>query len=166
MLLLALQLAGCGYHLRGNRADAPALLPVAVSAPPSAQLLVQQLYQRLSGRGWAGNVSDSQAIIQVLEEKIERQTGSLTLRGLASEYRVNYNLRYEVLDHQGNRIQPARQISYQRLYRFEPTQAAAMTWQERRLEQTMRGLAIDEVMRSLAHIKAPTGGQTSEDLSR
>lgn len=152
-LLLVLSLSACGYHLRGSRADAPGLLPVAVSAPGSAQLLAQQLHQRLDNRGWAGSAHKAQMVIVVNQEKIDRQTSSLTTAGLVSEYRVHYSVSYELRDERGRVLQPAQQITHQRLYRFDPTQALAMTWQEQRLEQTMRGLAIDEIMRRLSHVK-------------
>lgn len=164
--LLALSLSACGYHLRGSRADAPSLLPVSVSAPGSAQLLSQQLHQRLDNRGWAGSAREAQLVISVLSEKIDRQTSSLTTAGLVSEYRVHYTLSYELRDTQGRVLQPAQQITHQRLYRFDPTQALAMTWQEQRLEQTMRGLAIDEIMRRLSHVKPYQEPVNDEAISR
>lgn len=155
MLMLALALGACGYHLRGEDSGVPGLLPIAVEAPLAHQAFAQQLRQRLVSRGWAGEADQAKASVVILSEAKGKRVGALSSSGLVSEYVLEYNLRYEVRDTQGGTVQNPRQISYQRIYRFDPAQALAMTWQEERLVQTLRGLATDDIVRALSLMKVP-----------
>lgn len=155
MLMLALALGACGYHLRGEDSGVPGLLPIAVEAPLAHQAFAQQLRQRLASRGWGSEAGQAKASVVILSETRDKRVGSLSSGGLVSEYVLEYRLRYEVRDAQGASVQSPRQINYQRIYRFDPAQALAMTWQEERLVQTLRGLTTDDIIRALSLMKAP-----------
>lgn len=116
--LIVLTATSCGFSLRG-----------AFDLPPEMQSLV---IEGISGNGQIGTelrksltfsggklVNDREsasAVLNVLEESLDRREISLSNTGKANEFQLTYTLIYEVLNSDGKQVLPRETIEIVRDY--------------------------------------------------
>lgn len=153
LILTALLLSGCGFHLRG-----PADLPFAtlyVQAPPTS-LFATQLKRAVSA-GSQTRIADSaktaEATLQILNEAREKQILSLSTGGRVSEFRLLYRVSYRLLDSKNIDRIPASEIVLQRDYAFNDQQVLAKEGEEALLYRDMQTDAVHQLVRRLQAAK-------------
>lgn len=171
MLLTALVLAGCGFHLRGSQSVnlPPAYQTLRFNAPAAytetASLLQNALIERAGVRIKNDN---SLPVFVLMGEAFERRVLSVNVvTGTATDYLLVYRLSYGLQDARGKDVMPVKQIYLQRDFRYDASDALGMQRESERLQNEMRLSAVDRVVQQLGYmtetLKPETGkSDTSE----
>ncbi len=146
LLLTSLSLlTACGFHLRGDIDLPPALAQVHIIG--ADRDLVDLLTNALQQNG--ARVTDTQAdatVITVTTSRFQRNTLATDSAGLASVYRVDYQVTFTVTDH------TAQTITQQRTYNYDPTQQLQSEQEERFLQTEMQREVVMQIVRRLTSI--------------
>lgn len=142
-LLLAGALAGCGFHLAGDRPVPPALSsvyidlvqPYRVGTPP----LETSLQSRITARGGVvkSHIGDAKAVLRLSDLSETRETLSVGADGEANEYRLVTQVTYELHSGDQELIAPEAQ-GISRSYSFSVDEILGKEAEEVRLRSYMQ----------------------------
>ncbi|WP_029919221.1 LPS assembly lipoprotein LptE [Nevskia soli] len=142
-LLLAGALAGCGFHLAGDRPVPPALSsvyidlvqPYRVGTPP----LETSLQSRITARGGVvkSHIGDAKAVLRLSDLSETRETLSVGADGEANEYRLVTQVTYELHSGDQELIAPEAQ-GISRSYSFSVNEILGKEAEEVRLRSYMQ----------------------------
>ncbi len=156
LVLGALLLAGCGFHLRRSVRLAPTLQRMHLQVSGD-NALTRQLATtlRLSGVTLEDHGGPGIAVLRVPVNSFDTQ--ALTLSGFASvsEYVVYYRVEFEVLGTNGKLLIPLQTIRMSRNFTFNQAQVIGSAGQQ---EQIQRGLIDDTAQAILMRLRAQGGG--------
>lgn len=139
-LTLALLIAGCGFHLVGNRplpeplksVYIDVIAPYRVSEPPLESALRGLLLRR--GGQVLGKIEQGTTLIRLSELTESRTVLSLGPDGKPLEYQLTVSVRYQVM--QGKKmLLPPDQLKLSRDYSFNAQQVLAKDAEEARLRE-------------------------------
>ncbi len=149
ILIAALLLSSCGFHLRG-----PAHLPfdsMYVLAEPTSLFATQ--FKRAIGTGSktriTENQKDAQVTLQILNEVREKQILSLSGAGRVSEFLLRYRVSYRLFDSKNIDRIPASEIVLQRDFAFNDQQVLPKESEEALLYRDMQNDAVQQLVRRL-----------------
>jgi LPS-assembly lipoprotein len=153
---LALALAGCGFHLRGQ-----ATLPfntLYVQAAPLSPFALQ--LKRAVQSGSSTKVIDrpeqAEAILQILQELQEKEILSLGAGGRVREFQLRYRVQFRLTDEKNREHIPATEIILKRDYSFNDDQVLSKESEEALLYRDMRADAVYQMVRRLQAAKPQT----------
>ncbi len=158
LLLFALVLSGCGYHLRGHDLKgvqfpfhsvyikAPAETPFVVALRRSLQSYKLEVTQ---------SPDKADLTLEIVSEVPEKQITALSAAGHVIEYLLRYRVSLRAYDKQQEEWLPAAEITLQRIFPYDDTQVLAKEQEEALLYRDMRGDLVQQVMRRLALAKPP-----------
>jgi LPS-assembly lipoprotein len=152
--VLALALAGCGFHLRGTATYL--FTTIAVNAP-GAPLLAAQLRRALDDTGSAKVVDakDAQVILDIPIVADDKEVLSLSRAGSVQEYLLIMRVSFRLHDASGNDWLPAGDIAVRRSYTFNESEVLARGTQEQRLLKEMQTDVVQQLIRRLQAAKKP-----------
>jgi LPS-assembly lipoprotein len=153
MLATAL-IAGCGFHLRGA-ADLP-FATLYIQAPPTS-LFATQLRRVVTAASSTEVTEDpkaAQAILQLVDERREKEILSLSGAGRVREFQLRYRVRYRVLDKQQRELVPTSEIVLRRDFSFNDQEALSKESEEAFLYRDMQTDAVQQLLRRLQVVKA------------
>lgn len=146
VVLVACSIQACGFQLRGDYALTEQLQRVHVVAPQFSQF-AQTLEQYLQSAG-AELDSSAQALqIEILSDRLDRRTLSLSSSGQVAEYELIYTVQYQ-LNWQGVQSE-VEQIEVFRDYQDDPNFALAKTREREILVAEMRDQAARQLIRQI-----------------
>jgi LPS-assembly lipoprotein len=153
---LALALAGCGFHLRGQ-----ATLPfntLYVQAAPLSPFALQ--LKRAVQSGSSTKIIDrpeqAEAILQILQELQEKEILSLSTGGRVAEFQLRYRVQFRLTDEKNREHIPATEIILKRDYSFNDSQVLSKESEEALLYRDMRADAVYQMVRRLQAAKPQT----------
>lgn len=153
---LALALAGCGFHLRGQ-----ATLPfntLHVQAAPLSPFALQ--LKRAVQSGSSTKIIDrpeqAEAILQILQELQEKEILSLGAGGRVREFQLRYRVQFRLTDEKNREHIPATEIILKRDYSFNDDQVLSKESEEALLYRDMRADAVYQMVRRLQAAKPQT----------
>ena len=112
LLVFAFLVTSCGYHLRGAIELPPEMQNVYIQNASSPLLAgFKEVLGQLSA-----TPDEAGIIVRVLDERMRRNTLSLSSTGKSIEYELNYHLDVEMLDATGNVIMPKQSIELRQDY--------------------------------------------------
>lgn len=145
VLIAALTLVGCGFHLRDDYQLPAEMKNVAIDASAFSEFR-SVLEQRFELAG-AKLVPQDQAglVVVILNDKLNRRTLSLSQSGQVAEYELIYTVAYQLVRAQ----QPSRelQVEVYRDYQDDPNFALAKTREREVLVREMRDEAARQLLR-------------------
>ena len=154
-LALAVGLAGCGFHLRGDVAyDFSTLY---VTGPPASPIVVE-LKRTLENSGQArlaAAPADAQAILEITNVVDDKGVLSLSGGGRVREYLLTKRVSFYVHDTGGRDWLPAGEVNIRRSYTFNESEVLAREVQEQRLLRDMQTDAVQQIVRRLQTAKKP-----------
>jgi LPS-assembly lipoprotein len=141
--LLALGLAGCGFHFAGSRPLPPELAsvyidvvtPYSVTKPPIEGALRSRLLRR--GAQVSPSLGAARTILRVTELDESREVLSVDPFGKAVEFKLTTRLRYEVAVSGREPLAPDT-LQVSRDYSFNAQEALAKEAEEQRLQAFMQ----------------------------
>jgi LPS-assembly lipoprotein len=156
-IAVAIALAGCGFHLRGQatyRFDS-----IYVNAP-GAPAFATELKKALENAGSAKLAADPQNAQVILDIPLaidDKDVLSLSPGGRAREFALQKRVQIRLHDKEGNDWLPADQIIIRRTYLYDDTERLARQIQENRLLKEMQTDAVRQVVRRLQAARNPNG---------
>lgn len=116
LLIMALLLSACGYHLRGALQLPEAMKTIYVSGA-SAELAtaIAETFRSASGELVASS-ADAGVILNVIKEDYQRRTISLSSTGYSNEYELVYRLTFDLLDKNGDELASKQTIESSKTY--------------------------------------------------
>ena len=155
VLLAALSLAGCGFHLRGA-----APLPFDTVYVPGAGGGIALDLKRNIQAGTDAKVVDeakqADAVLQFTREERQKVILSLTATGRVREFQLRYIVGFRVVDNKGNDYVPQNTIELTRDITFNDAEVLAKESEEQLLYRDMQNDMVQQIMRRLAAAKRPT----------
>jgi LPS-assembly lipoprotein len=125
LLVSALALAACGFHLRQSAALPPAMKRVHLNVSGGVgSNLQRELARVLQVSGVTIEDESGHGIAELNVPTAAFGTETLTLGGysLITEYAVHYQVRFDLIDPEGKTLVPLQSISMSREYSYDATQ--------------------------------------------
>lgn len=161
VLLLALSLAGCGYHLRGPGRLPAAMLRTRIAAPNPYGTLATGLREALQSAGatMVGNGAAGRdvAVLHILQDAVDQRVVAVNQAGKAIEYELRLRVSFSV--HAGGRtVLPRQDLQLTRDYPFDPAQALGNQAEAEDAVDAMRREMVDLIMLRLNAAATKGGG--------
>ncbi len=169
LLLLALSLSGCGFHLRGHHIEGkefPFASLYLKSAEPSPFVSDLQNSLELYKIKLTSTSAEADLTLDIASEAIDKQILALSGAGLVLEYQLRYRVSLRAYDKQLNDWLPADEISLQRTLTYDAAQVLAKEQEETLLFSDMRSDAVQQVIRRLSRAKPRKNQSNLSDTAK
>lgn len=151
VLLVALTVSACGFHLRGNIPLPDGIKNMHLASP--AGTFKEQLEDVLTNAG--ANVRAGKAgtdvTLRIIEARSDRTVGTLDERGKANSYNLVFSVKYRLDDAEGNLLRDAT-LSETRRYNFNPEQVIESESEEADLLEDMEQDVALRIVRQLSTV--------------
>lgn len=158
LLVVALLLSGCGYHLRGHGQNQVnfAFQSLYVQTPAETPF-VTELRRWLTQYKLAVSPvpGKSDLTLEIVSEFNDKQIVALNASGHVIEYLLTYRVSLRAYDTQQQEWLPASEILLQRFFPYDDAQVLAKAQEEEMLMRDMRSDAVQQVIRRLNMAKPP-----------
>ena len=151
LLMAALLLTACGFHLRGQAGMPFATLYIEAASTP----LVAELR-----RGFEANnvtlvqsAEKADVVLNIVSETPEKQILSLGGSGRVTEYQLRYRVSLRAYDNKGQDWIPAVEMEQLRDFTYDDTTILAKESEEALLNQSMLSDMAQQILRRLSHSK-------------
>ena len=152
MLLAAVMLSACGFHMRG-----PAQLPfksIYLGFSGNSSLGTElKRYIRASGVQVVDNATEAEAILQVLADTREKKILSLNTNGQVREYSLYQRFSFLVKDQAGKVLIAPASIVLKRDITYDANQELAKQAEEVLLYRDMQTDLVQQILRRLSATK-------------
>jgi len=116
ILIMALLLSACGYHLRGAL-HLPANLKNVYLEGGSAELRGQfRRAMEISSVPFASSPETAGMIVKIFDEDSQRRVLSLNSGGTANDFELGYRFDYEIVDSKNRVLSPRQPVDIKREY--------------------------------------------------
>lgn len=153
LLMIALMISACGFHLRGNYDLSKSLAVVSLQGisqhSDTGRLLVSAL--NASDVTVADEKDTNNFRLVISNESINKRILSLDSTGRANQYELRYQLSFKLQDEQGQDRVAEKTISLRREFLYDENLVLAKSAEEKRLVQDMRSDAVQQLIRRLAY---------------
>lgn len=152
--LLALCLAGCGFHLRGQ-----ATLPFDTLYVPGSSPLAVQLKRNVTAGTRTKIVpteKGADAMLGFTHEAREKVILSFNTSGLVREYQLRYRVGFRLVDAKGRNYIPPNEIQLTRDVSFNEGQVLAKEAEDELLYRDMQSDMVQQIIRRIVASKTPT----------
>ncbi|MBP8120308.1 MAG: hypothetical protein KAY04_03620 [Burkholderiales bacterium] len=152
--IVAMLLASCGFHLRGEY-NVP-FASVMVAAPGTSQV-ADRIKRELtnSPTRLAATAGEAEAQLSVMSERRDRIILSLSGAGRVREYQLKLTVQYRLVDNKGGVAIPTSEIQLQRILTYDDSQIIAKQLEEAQLFRDMEQDAAGQILRRMTAIKKP-----------
>lgn len=153
LLIAAVLLTGCGFHLRGQATMQFKTLYLDATNPGTA--LIKELRSNLEANKVKLLDSSKQAdvVLNIVSEIPDKQILTLDTSGRVNEYELYYRVSLRGYDQQHNDLIPAEVIEMHVDFPYDANHVMAMGTQEEILYQGMRTGMAQRIVRRLSRIK-------------
>jgi len=155
LLITALLLSACGFHLRGQVSMPFETIYLKTASPNTP--FIRELRRNLEARQVklvnAGN--QAELVLDIVSEISEKQVLSLGGDGRVNEFRLFYRVSLRAYDSLKDWI-PAEEIALHSDYSYDDTKVLAKEAEETLLYQSMRSDMVQQIMRRLSRAKLQT----------
>lgn len=149
--LLLAGLGACGFHLRGSYEVPPFLHEISLKGGTPA--LATELRLALQRNHIA---TDGGAVqLEIVSEKLTRQTASVDGRARAAEYVLVYRVEFRVNSSDGRAVGPLESLILRRSYQYSSSNVVGKNTEEDTLVSELRADAAQQIVRQLIALKAP-----------
>jgi len=146
------ELAGCGFHLRGDVEMPPEARQLIVEDLPVGSEIapVLELQLRRSGIKPLKDPQEAKLILAILGESYKRRVATVSSAGQVQEYELDYTVKYSIKNVDDIQASLMNQsITVTRDLRFNVTEVLGKSTEEARLKQDMIVAAVEQILRRL-----------------
>ena len=165
-LIIAAALAGCGFHLRGVGSGNLPYKTMYIAMPETAEVNIWlQRYIKASGSTTIVDESDAKqadAIFQQMSDSRQKTILSVNAQGRVTEYRLQLDYRFRVVDAKGRELVAPNDINLSRDITFSDSNILAKDLEEGLLWRDMNNDLVSQIVRRLSLIK-PKNPDLEED---
>ena len=164
-VLLAVALAGCGFHLRGVGSGNLPYKTMYISLPDTADVNIWlQRYIKASGSTEiVDDAKSAEAIFQQLSDLRQKAILSVNAQGRVREYRLQLDYRFRVVNQKGQVLIPPNEINLTRDITFDDSNVLAKDLEEGLLWRDMNNDLVNQIMRRLSVIKPKNPDQENDE---
>jgi LPS-assembly lipoprotein len=155
VLLLALLLGACSFHLRGKNVLPIEKLYVRTSNEFSPFIVELKHALEVNGVQLANSPDTAQLTLHIVSEVMDKQILSLSGGGRVREYRLQFLVSLRAYDLKQQDWLAPSEISLRRDFSYDDTQILSKEQEENLLQKNLRSDAVQQVVRRLAHAKPP-----------
>jgi LPS-assembly lipoprotein len=154
-LILAMALAGCGFHLRGVGSGNLPYNTMHIALPDTAEVNIWlQRYIKASGSTTiVDDAKSADAVFQQLSDTRQKTILSVNAQGRIREYRLQLDYRFRVVNQKGQVLVPPNEINLSRDITFDDSNVLAKDLEEGLLWRDMNNDLVNQIMRRLSIIK-------------
>lgn len=152
ILLLALQLAGCGFHLRGST-DLPSAMAVTYikGIRPFGTLADDfSAALRLRGVRMTDREPQATAVLHIVQDTTDKEVLSVDVHGNVLEYELRQTIRFAVTAADGMPVVPEQSVVLSRDYIFSSTDVLGKQREERVVRATLQENLVNMAMLRIA----------------
>ncbi len=149
LALLALSMAGCGWHLRGSGASAQGLDGAAIALAsripdPALERRVTRELQTYGARVVAAE-APADATVELLGESLGQRVSSVTAGADVRQYDLTYTLRYRVRTPEDAEAGDGRSVIATRTYQADPNDPLVNQSRRERASDELRTEAVGQL---------------------
>lgn len=153
LLITALLLTACGFHLRGQAGMPFATLYLDAANPNTP--LISDLRRNLEANKvkLVNTAEQADVVLNIVSEIPEKQILTLGGSGRVNEFQLNYRVSLRAYDLKQRDWIPAEEMVLRRDYTYDDTKILAKESEEALLYQSMRSDMVQQIVRRLSHAK-------------
>jgi len=153
MLIAAVLLTGCGFHLRGQATMQFKTLYLDAANPGTA--FIKELRSSIEANKVKLLDSPKQAdvVLNIVSEMPDKQILTLDASGRVNEFELYYRVSLRGYDQEHNDLIPAEVIAMHVDFPYDANHVMAMGTQESMLYQSMRTDMVQRIVQRLSRIK-------------
>jgi LPS-assembly lipoprotein len=155
LAVLALTIAGCGFHLRGQATYPFSSIFVSAPTSPPLSLELTRALAAASDAKVVDSAASADVVLEVPAVVDDKEVLSLSSGGSVREYQLIKRVQFRLRDKQGVDWMPSSEIVIRRSYTFNETQVLARDLQEQRLLREMQTDAVQQIVRRLQSASKP-----------
>jgi LPS-assembly lipoprotein len=154
LLLVAVTLAACGFHLRGSYDLPEHLSPIFIDKDSMSLQLYRELRSSLTASGVevADDAAAASSVLEVNREQKTREVISVDTQGRAREYRLIYRLEFSLLASGESRISNST-IELTRNLLFNPETVLGVAQEQEYIYTDMIRDSAGQVLQRLQAVK-------------
>ncbi len=153
LLLTALLLTACGFHLRGQ-AGMPFNTLYLEAANPGTHFIAE-LRRNLETNNvkLVNTVEQADVVLNIPVETPDKQILSLDGSGRVNEFQLSYRVSIHAYDTKQREWIPTDEMILRRTYLYDDAKILAKEAEETMLYQSMRSDMVQQIVRRLSHAK-------------
>jgi len=154
VLIQALWISGCGFHLRGSTPLPPSLSAIYVQhqdAPMMESALIRAFTEQQIKP--VQDKSEAQVIFLVSQERYQRRVLSVDATGGVQEYELIYAVNSSILNAKGEPLADPQTLTLRRELRYESAEVVAKAGEEQQLRSEMIADAARQIIRQLQFVE-------------
>lgn len=153
LLLTALLLSACGFHLRGHSGMPFDTLYLDAANPGTP--LIAELRRNLEANKvkLVGSAEQADVVLNIVLEVPEKQILTLGGSGRVTEFQLRHRVSLRAYDLKGNDWIPAEEIILRRDFTYDDAKILAKESEEVLLYQSMRSDMVQQIVRRLSRAK-------------
>lgn len=156
LILTALLLTACGFHLRGH-AGMPFSTLYLEASNPGTPFITDLRHNLESNKVKLVDTADqADVVLNVASEILDKQILTLGGSGRVNEFRLSFRVSLRAYDLKQQNWIPAEEIALRRDYSFDDTKILAKEAEENLLYESMRSDMVQQIVRRLSRAKPQT----------
>jgi len=152
LLVLAMSLTACGFHLRGNIPLTGEVKNMYLNAPEGSFKNELESILSRAGAELLSSPAGADVVLLVSEANTTRTIGTLDELGKANSYNLQFNATYVLKDAEGRAIRPLKSLVESRRYNFDPANVVEVESEEAELQESMEQDVSLRIVRQLSTI--------------
>ncbi len=164
-VLAAVIVAGCGFQLRGSSSNLPyKTLYIALPETADVRIWLQRYIGATGQTKIVDNAKDAEAVFQQLQDARIKTILSVNAQGRVTEYRLQLNYRFRLVDSKGRELVGPNEINLSRDISYSDSNVLAKDLEEGLLWRDMNNDLVAQIVRRLSIVK-PKNPDVEEDDS-
>jgi len=153
-LFLAAVIAGCGFQLRGSNSNLPyKTLYIALPETADVRIWLQRYISATGQTKIVDSPKDAEAVFQQLQDGRIKTILSVNAQGGVTEYRLQLNYRFRLVDAKGRELVAPNEINLSRDISYSDSNILAKDLEEGLLWRDMNNDLVNQIVRRLSLIK-------------
>jgi len=153
-LFLAAVIAGCGFQLRGSNSNLPyKTLYIALPETADVRIWLQRYISATGQTKIVDSPKDAEAVFQQLQDGRIKTILSVNAQGRVTEYRLQLNYRFRLVDAKGRELVAPNEINLSRDISYSDSNILAKDLEEGLLWRDMNNDLVNQIVRRLSLIK-------------
>lgn len=153
LVMLALLLCACSFHLRGKNTLPVEKFYVRTTNEFSPFIVELKHALEVNGAQIVDSPEEAQLTLHIVSETLDKQILSLSGGGRVREYRLVYRVSLRAYDPNQQEWLVPSEIILRRDFSYDDSQILSKEQEENLLQKNLRIDAVDQVVRRLGHAK-------------
>ena len=153
LIVTALLLTACGFHLRGQAGMPFNTLYLDAANPGTPFIADLRRSLEINNVKLVSTAEQADVVLNIVSEIPDKQILTLSGTGRVNEFQLSYRVSLRAYDLKLRDWIPAEEIALRRDYLYDDTKILAKEAEEALLYQSMRSDMVQQIVRRLSHAK-------------